>query len=94
MIYDIIHEVKRFLKNVRFYKHLCYNSLRGNLCFEIANLIKDCWSRLRQVKDELNLSFTEFGNRLGLKKSTINAYVRGDAAPLEVLERKCQVQTP
>lgn len=29
---------------------------------------KTVGQRLRQVKDELNLSFTEFGNRLGLKK--------------------------
>lgn len=48
--------------------------------------------RLRQVKDELNLSFTDFGNRLGLKKSTINAYVRGDnLAPLEVLEKVSKI---
>ena len=44
--------------------------------------------RLRQVKDDLGLSFSEFGRRLGLKKPTINAYVRGDnLAPLEVLEK-------
>ena len=44
--------------------------------------------RLRQVKDDLGLSFSEFGRRLGLMKPTINAYVRGDnLAPLEVLEK-------
>lgn len=44
--------------------------------------------RLRQVKNELGLSFSEFGRRLGVKKPTINAYVRGDnLAPLEVLEK-------
>ena len=53
---------------------------------------KTVGQRLRQVKDELNLSFTEFGNRLGLKKSTINAYVRGDnLAPLEVLEKVSKI---
>ena len=30
-------------------------------------------ARLKLVKDELNLSFTEFGNRLGLKKPIINS---------------------
>lgn len=49
---------------------------------------KEVGLRLRQVKDELGLSFSEFGQRLGLKKPTINAYVRGDnLAPLEVLEK-------
>lgn len=53
---------------------------------------KDVGHRLRQVKEELNLSFTEFGNRLGLKKSTINAYVRGDnLAPLEILEKVSKI---
>lgn len=49
---------------------------------------KEVGLRLRQVKNELGLSFSEFGRRLGLKKPTINAYVRGDnLAPLEVLEK-------
>ena len=53
---------------------------------------KSVGRRLRQVKDELNLSFTDFGNRLGLKKSTMNAYVRGDNwAPLEVLEKVSKI---
>ncbi|VTS35439.1 Cro/CI family transcriptional regulator [Streptococcus anginosus] len=44
--------------------------------------------RLRQVKEELGLSFSEFGQLLGLKKTTIHAYVRGDnLVPLEVLEK-------
>lgn len=45
-------------------------------------------TRLKLLKDELNLSFTEFGNRLGLKKPTISSYVQGyTLAPLEVLEK-------
>jgi transcriptional regulator with XRE-family HTH domain len=45
-------------------------------------------SRLREVKDELGLSFSEYGNRLGLIKTTINSYVRGySLAPLEVVEK-------
>lgn len=44
--------------------------------------------RLKLIKDELNLSFTEFGNRLGLKKPTISSYVQGyTLAPLEILEK-------
>ncbi|MBM5604515.1 XRE family transcriptional regulator [Listeria seeligeri] len=45
-------------------------------------------NRLKQIKDEMNLSFTEFGNRLGLKKTTINSYVQGyNLAPIEVVEK-------
>ncbi|TPE00964.1 helix-turn-helix transcriptional regulator [Enterococcus sp. PF-2] len=45
-------------------------------------------SRLREVKDALGLSFSEYGNRLGLIKPTINSYVRGySLAPLEVVEK-------
>ncbi|MGX7420720.1 helix-turn-helix domain-containing protein [Carnobacterium gallinarum] len=45
-------------------------------------------NRLRMVKDELGLSFTEYGNRLGLIKPTINSYVRGySLAPLEVVKK-------
>lgn len=44
--------------------------------------------RLKEIKDSLNISFTEFGNRLGLKKPTINSYVQGyNLAPLEVIEK-------
>ncbi|MBP2098418.1 helix-turn-helix domain-containing protein [Enterococcus rivorum] len=45
-------------------------------------------ARLKLVKDELNLSFTEFGHRLGLKKPTISSYVQGyTLVPLDVLEK-------
>lgn len=45
-------------------------------------------SRLREIKDELGLSFSDYGNRLGLIKPTINSYVRGySLAPLEVVEK-------
>lgn len=48
--------------------------------------------RLREVKDELDVSFAEFGNRLGLIKPTINAYVRGDnLAPIEVIEKVSKI---
>lgn len=44
--------------------------------------------RLRQVKDQLGLSFTDFGERLGLIKPTINSYVRGySLAPIHVIEK-------
>lgn len=45
-------------------------------------------SRLREIKDAWDLSFSEYGNRLGLIKPTINSYVRGySLAPLEVVEK-------
>ena len=48
--------------------------------------------RLKQVKDELNISFTEFGNRLGLKKSTISSYVQGyNLAPIEVIKKVAKI---
>ncbi|MCI1904227.1 MAG: helix-turn-helix transcriptional regulator [Enterococcaceae bacterium] len=44
--------------------------------------------RIRQVKDEMGISLSEFGNRLGLKKPTLNAYVQGyNLAPLSVIEK-------
>ncbi|MCC4045643.1 helix-turn-helix domain-containing protein [Enterococcus gallinarum] len=45
-------------------------------------------NRLREIKDKLGLSFSEYGNRLGLIKPTINSYVRGySLAPLEVVKK-------
>lgn len=45
-------------------------------------------ARLKQIKDEMNISFTEFGSRLGLKKPTISSYVQGyNLAPVEVIEK-------
>lgn len=44
--------------------------------------------RLKQVKEELNLSLAEYGNRLGLKKPTINSYVQGySLAPLAIVDK-------
>lgn len=48
--------------------------------------------RLKQIKNEMNISFSEFGNRLGLKKPTINSYVQGyNLAPLEVIEKVSKI---
>ncbi|MCO5447801.1 helix-turn-helix domain-containing protein [Enterococcus faecalis] len=48
--------------------------------------------RLKQIKEEMNISFSEFGNRLGLKKPTINSYVQGyNLAPLEVIEKVSKI---
>lgn len=48
--------------------------------------------RLKQIKDEMNISFTEFGSRLGLKKPTINSYVQGyNLAPIEVIEKVAKI---
>ncbi|WP_461203190.1 hypothetical protein [Enterococcus sp. N342-3-1-2] len=33
-------------------------------------------ARLKLIKDEMNISFTEFGSCLGLKKPTISSYVQ------------------
>lgn len=45
-------------------------------------------NRLKMIKDELELSFTEYGNRLGLKKPTISSYVRGyTLLPIEIAEK-------
>lgn len=49
-------------------------------------------ARLKQIKDEMNISFTEFGNRLGLKKPTISSYVQGyNLAPIEVIEKIAKI---
>lgn len=48
--------------------------------------------RLKQIKEEMDISFTEFGNRLGLKKPTISSYVQGyNLAPIEVLEKVAKI---
>lgn len=44
--------------------------------------------RLREVKETLGLSFTEFGERIGVKRMTLNSYVRGEnLAPVDVIEK-------
>lgn len=44
--------------------------------------------RLREVKESLGLSFTEFGERIGVKRMTLNSYVRGEnLAPVDVIEK-------
>ncbi|EMF0090846.1 helix-turn-helix transcriptional regulator [Enterococcus hirae] len=35
--------------------------------------------RIKEIKESMNLSFTELGNRLGIKKPTISSYVQGYA---------------
>lgn len=48
--------------------------------------------RIKMVKERLDLSFTELGNRLGLKKPTINSYVQGYAlAPISVIEQLASI---
>lgn len=49
-------------------------------------------ARLKLIKDEMNISFTEFGSRLGLKKPTISSYVQGyNLAPIEVIEKIAKI---
>lgn len=44
--------------------------------------------RIKEIKDGMSLSFTELGNRLGLKKPTISSYVQGYAlAPKSVINQ-------
>lgn len=48
--------------------------------------------RIGAVKEELGVSFTELGDRLGLKKPTINSYVQGyTLAPMEVIEKLAKI---
>jgi len=39
--------------------------------------------RIKEIKESMNLSFTELGNRLGIKKPTISSYVQGYALASE-----------
>lgn len=49
---------------------------------------KEVGNRLKYIKNELNISFTELGNRLGLKKSTISSYFQGyNLAPIDIIEK-------
>ena len=49
---------------------------------------KQVGKRIRQIKDKLGVSLTEYGDRLGLIKPTINSYVQGySLAPIEVVEK-------
>lgn len=44
--------------------------------------------RIKEIKESMNLSFTELGNRLGKKKPTISSYVQGYAlAPENVINQ-------
>lgn len=48
--------------------------------------------RIGAVKEELGVSFTELGDRLGLIKPTINSYVQGyTLAPVEVIEKLAKI---
>ncbi|EMF0107094.1 helix-turn-helix transcriptional regulator [Enterococcus hirae] len=44
--------------------------------------------RIKEIKESMNLSFSELGNRLGIKKPTISSYVQGYAlAPESVINQ-------
>lgn len=48
--------------------------------------------RIRIVKEELGVSLTELGNRLGLIKPTINSYVQGyTLAPIEIIKQLAKI---
>lgn len=43
--------------------------------------------RLKQIMDKMNISFTEFDRRLGVKKPTSSSYVQGyNLAPIDVAD--------
>jgi len=64
-----------------------------NIMFELMRPKKEMvGKRIRTIKEELGVSFTELGDRLGLLKSTINSYVQGyTLAPLEVIEQLAKI---
>lgn len=48
--------------------------------------------RIRMVKEELGVSLTELGHRLGVIKPTMNSYVQGyTLAPLEVIQKLANI---
>ena len=48
--------------------------------------------RIKEIKESMNLSFTELGNRLGIKKPTISSYVQGYAlAPESVINQLSRI---
>ena len=52
----------------------------------------DVGNKIRLIKNELGVSLTEIGNRLGLIKPTINSYIQGySLAPLEVIEKLAKI---
>lgn len=43
--------------------------------------------RLKQIMDKMNIFFTEFDRRLGVKKPTSSSYVQGhNLAPIDVAD--------
>ncbi|MEY8412897.1 helix-turn-helix transcriptional regulator [Lachnospiraceae bacterium 62-26] len=41
--------------------------------------------RIRQLRKDLNLTQTEFGNRLGIKQTTVAGYETGGRAPIDAV---------
>ena len=42
---------------------------------------KEVGKRIRAIRLRLNITFTEFGEKLGVPKSTVNSWIRGLALP-------------
>ena len=61
----------------------------GKIMFELLQLDKEKVDRLlKEIKENRNTSFTDFGNCIGLKESTISFYVQGyNWTPMKVIEK-------
>ena len=61
---------------------------RNQKCLDYYNQIKKkIGRRLKQIMDKMNISFTEFDRRLGVKKPTSSSYVQGyNLAPIDVAD--------
>lgn len=75
----------------KFYTHGIIRKTTGRIDAMFGLLQPDkvkVGQRIKEIKEGLNLSFTELGNRLGIKKPTISSYVQGYAlAPANVINQ-------
>lgn len=93
MIYGYLYVVKRFCKKIytkTYTGDIMEKAARRNE--EMFGLVQPdkvkVGQRIKEMKEGMDLSFTELGNRLGLKKPTISSYVQGYAlAPESVINQ-------
>lgn len=93
IIYGILYDVNR--KRQKIYTKTYTGDImkkttwRNQQMFELLQPDKvKVGQRIKEIKESMNLSFTELGNRLGLKKPTISAYVQGyTLAPIAVIKQ-------
>lgn len=93
ILYVCLYEVKRFSKKTytKFYTSdiIGKNDKEEEIMFGLLQPDKvKVGQRIKEIKESMNLSFTELGNRLGIKKPTISSYVQGYAlAPESVINQ-------